>query len=293
MNRGGQSGQWRSERAERRFRSLEDELWHELVPCPPATRDLATRFGTTRTYHWPGAGEPVVLLHGMGGTSLMWAAVVGDLGGRDVYAVDTMGDVGRSVPSLAFGDCDDVAAWLDETLAGLGLARAHLGGSSYGAWMGMNLVLRRPGRVCSLALLDPAGMAPISRRFFTWGACVLGASLMPAPVRRRAAVRLRMPLLEDRRMMRMGLWPQINHPFRLPIQVLSDDDLRHLTVPVLLLIGERSEIYDGREVLARAEATMPDVDAMIIAGVGHTLPVDPRADAGRRIDEFLTRIVRR
>jgi pimeloyl-ACP methyl ester carboxylesterase len=279
---------WRSERAELRYRALEEALWRELVSSPPLARDVDTKFGTTRAYQWPGSGDPVVLLHGMGGTSLMWAAFVEDLTAHDVYAVDTMGDAGHSLPRVPFADTADVATWLDEALDGLGLRAAHLVGSSYGAWMSMNLVLQRPARVRSLSLLDPAGMAPISRRFFTWGAKVFAASAMPAPVRRRAAVRLRMPLLEDRRMMRMAISAQVGHPFRLPIDILSDADLARLSVPTLLLIGEQSEIYDARAVRARAEAAMPCVDAVVIPGVGHTLPIDPLAEAGRRVADFLT-----
>jgi pimeloyl-ACP methyl ester carboxylesterase len=281
---------WHSERAQQHFRTLEAMLWHERFPTPPAAQDVATRFGSTRAYHWPGSSDPVVLLHGMGGTSLMWAAAVGDLAAWDVYALDTMGDVGRSVPRAPFTDTADVAAWLDEAFEGLRIDSAHLVGSSYGAWMAMNLALRRPARVRSLSLLDPAGLAPISRRFFTWGAKVFLASALPAPARRRAALRLRMPLLEDRRMMRMAFSAQLHHPFRLPIEILADDDLSRIRVPSLLLIGERSEIYDhADEVVARATAMIPDVEVVMIPEVGHTLPIDPRANAGRRVAEFLSR----
>jgi pimeloyl-ACP methyl ester carboxylesterase len=289
MNEGAHRGGWRSERGEQRFRALEDELWHERFPTPPAASDVETRYGTTRAYHWPGPGDPVVLLHGMGGTSLMWAAFVADLADYDVYALDTMGDTGRSVPRVPLAETTDVARWLGEALDGLALTEPNLVGSSYGAWMAMNLVIQRPGTVRSIALLDPAGLAPISRRFFTWGARVFAASVLPAPVRRRAARRLRMPLLEDRRAMRMVLGAQVHHPFRLPMALLSDDDLRRVTVPTLLLIGARSEIYEPRSIRERAEAVMPDVDAVIVPDVGHTLPLDPRADAGRRVAEFLSR----
>src|SRR4051794_13612703 len=95
-------GRWRSEKAEARFRAVEDELWRGAVPGPPAALAIHTTAGPTRVYHWAGAGDPLVLLHGMGGTSIMWHGFVDDLRGRDVYAVDTMGDAGRSVHRVAF-----------------------------------------------------------------------------------------------------------------------------------------------------------------------------------------------
>jgi pimeloyl-ACP methyl ester carboxylesterase len=300
MKRREYLGRWRSAKAEQRFRAVEDQLWKEAFPEPPDTVTVETHAGSTRVYHWPGTGEPTVLLHGMGGTSIMWWVLLSELAeltegdgrdGRPVYAIDTMGDVGRSVHRLAFHDAADMARWLDETLAGLGLERAHLVGSSYGGWLALNLARRAPGRVLSISLVDPAGMAKINYRFYAWGAKVFIASLMPEPVRRRAAVRFRMPGLEDKRVMRMVLGGQINHPFRLPSDILlSDDDLRAITAPTLLLMGGESEIYRPEEVLARARATMPNLEAAVIPDVGHAMPIDPNAGVARRVDDFLSRL---
>jgi pimeloyl-ACP methyl ester carboxylesterase len=266
---------------------VEDDLWHDYFSARPAALDIETQAGTTRVYHWPGGGEPVILLHGMGGSSVMWGQFIDDLDGRSVYAIDTMGDAGRSVHKVAFSDVADVARWLEQTLAGLGIERAHLVGNSYGAWLALNLARTAHGRILSISLLDPAGMAKISYRFFTWGAKIFLAALMPGPIRRWAAVRLRMPLLEDKRILRMALRGQLNHPFRLPIDLLSDHDLRAITVPTLLLIGEKSEIYRAPEVLARARDTIANLDAAIIPDVGHALPIDPKAEAGKRVSKFL------
>src|SRR5438874_2325367 len=123
-------GRWRNAKAEHRFRAVEDELWRERFAQPPRALDVETNAGTTRVYHWPGVGVPIVLLHGMGGTSLMWAEFVDDLEGQSIYAIDTMGDAGRSVHRVAFRGVVDVARWLDETLAGLELNEAHLVGNS-------------------------------------------------------------------------------------------------------------------------------------------------------------------
>lgn len=284
-------GRWRNEASERRFRAVEDQLWRERWPQPPVMLDVDTTWGLTRVYRWEGEGAPIVLLHGMGGTSVMWSVLVDGLAPRPVYAVDTLGDVGRSVQRAAFDGPGDVAAWVDQTVAGLGLDAAHLVGNSYGGWLALNAALRAPARVLSISLLDPAGMAPISYRFFVWGAQVFLAAFMPAPIRRLAARRLGMPLLEDKRIMRMAFGGQVNHPFRLPLEILSDADLRRVEVPTLLLVGEKSEIYRGAEVVERARQHMPNVTASLIAGVGHALPVDPKAEAPARVKDFLDRWV--
>src|SRR5687767_4927758 len=92
---------WRSVEAERLFRSIEDELIAERWPDGVDAVDVDTTFGTSHVYRWldgsPSAGVPIVFLHGMGGTGATWAAYVERLADHDVYALDTIGDVGRSV----------------------------------------------------------------------------------------------------------------------------------------------------------------------------------------------------
>src|SRR4051812_4892633 len=100
------AGGWRSADAERRFRSLEGELLSELADHPPTSFDVATTFGAAHAYHWPGRGEPVVMLHGATGTSLMWVPYADALFGRDIYAIDTIGDVGRSRCDTRPNDAD-------------------------------------------------------------------------------------------------------------------------------------------------------------------------------------------
>ena len=76
-------------------------------------------FGTTRAYHWRGDGDdaggdgdgvPIVLLHGAGTSSLMWAYLLACLVGSSVYALDTIGDPGASVQRAPIRDRDELAA---------------------------------------------------------------------------------------------------------------------------------------------------------------------------------------
>lgn len=79
----------------------------------PKAIDVATRFGATRAYRWVGAGTPVVFHHGMTDTSVRWILYAEALDGLDVYAIDIMGDVGRSEPDIGFTTADDYPTWLD------------------------------------------------------------------------------------------------------------------------------------------------------------------------------------
>src|SRR5690349_10526142 len=65
-------GRWRSEDAKERFHATEQAIWDDRGHPQPERLDIQTWAGTTRVYRWGGEGEPIVLLHGMGGTGLSW-----------------------------------------------------------------------------------------------------------------------------------------------------------------------------------------------------------------------------
>ncbi|HET8619180.1 MAG TPA: alpha/beta hydrolase [Acidimicrobiales bacterium] len=285
-------GEWNSPGAEARFRALEDELWEEAAdrwPAPSEALDIPTRFGTSRAYRWDGGGDPVLLLHGATGTSLSWAPYAGALAGRIAYALDTIGDVGRSRQTVPVRGPGDLVTWLDETLAGLALDTVHVAGTSYGGFLGLLLAAHRPERVASLTLLDPGGIERLHlARFLAWGTACLFASRLPDRPRRAAGRALRMPALDDRRLLGMTLHGQRHHRVRLlPPGPLADDDLRSVAAPVLLMVGAQSEVHDVRAMVDRATALLPDVDAEIVPGAGHALPLSHADHCAARLVAFV------
>jgi pimeloyl-ACP methyl ester carboxylesterase len=286
-------GRWKSAAKQQQFRAAEDVFWRERWPDPPQTFDIATHLGTTRAYRWPGdvTRPPVVFLHGAGSTALAWSDYVTRIDGRVAIAIDTIGDLGRSEQEVAVADAADYATWLEETLAGLDVERAHLVGMSYGGFLALNQAARFPKRVASLTLLDPAGLAPIKLGpFIAWGMSVMAASRLPASLRTRAAGRLRMPVLDDERLMRMlrmsafGFTANLVRP-----DPLTDEQLRSITAPVLLFVAAYSEAFSPTEAARRAETSMPDVEVDIVADAGHALPLSHTDHVLDRMDDFLAR----
>ena len=216
---------------------------------------------------------PVVLLHGTGGVGLAWAPYAAGRGDRAVYAVDTIGDVGRSRSRCPVTGPDDLAEWLDQTLAGLGLDRVHLCGTSYGGFLALNLAARRPERVCSLFLIEPAGIAPVRiLRFMVWGLSSMVASLLPGFLRRPAARRLRMPALEDQRLIRLAFYAARHHRTRLlRPEPLSDDLLDSIDRPVTMILGAKSEVMRTEQVRARAEQHLRRLSVEVVPDAGHAV----------------------
>lgn len=276
---------WTSPEAEAEFRRRSDALAAAVAAERsfemPAPVDVPTRLGPTRVDRWPGegpgegVGEPVVLLHGTTATSLSWVEYAQHRRGRAYYAVDTIGDVGHSRQEVAVTEPRDLADWLAEALDGLGLDRPHLAGVSYGGFLALNLAAHHPTRVRTLTLFEPAGIERVRMaRFMAWGMASMGAAFLPTPLRMRAARRLRMPVLEDPRIIRVVAYGQRHHRARLlRPEPLTDDQLAGIAQPVLAVLGERSEVFPTAAVRARLQGHLPDVALHTVAGAGHGLVV--------------------
>jgi pimeloyl-ACP methyl ester carboxylesterase len=70
---------------------------------------------------------------------------------------------------------------------------------------------------------------------------------------------------------------------------LSDDDLRALYVPVLLLIGADEVLYDASTALARARRLIPDLEGNLIPRCRHDMCFSQHRVVDARVLDFLKR----
>jgi hypothetical protein len=92
-------------------------------------------------------------------------------------------------------------------------------------------------------LLDPAGLAAMDRRFWWWFYIRGLAALAPRPLRRRLAAWLGEPTPAENEII-AAMWAGIR-TYRMEPKfpdVLTDDELRRIRVPALLLTGWRSAL---------------------------------------------------
>ena len=265
-------------------------------PVPYEERDLPGRFGTT---HVVVCGRkdapPVVLLHGYTATATMWSPNILEWS-RDhrVYAIDVMGQPGKSLPGEPIRDGSDYVAWLTATLDALGIDRTALVGMSYGGWLALAYAVAAPARVRALVLLSPGGFLPI-----TWQFRVRGMLMMLLPT--RLTVRWFMhwagfgevPGEPDAGLVLDLMYLGMKH-FRMPpatlrvaADPLPDESLRRLCAPVLLLIGENEVLYDPSAAVDRARRCIPDVDAELVANCSHDMCASQSRIVNARVHEFL------
>jgi pimeloyl-ACP methyl ester carboxylesterase len=261
-------GSWVSEAAREKFMAAYERVF-ALWPQPVEGFDIETATATTRVHAYrPHAdGAPIVLLTGAGGNAAAWFPHVAALAqDGPVYGIDMPGDANPSVPRALMAPPASCAAWLDELLGKLSDRPAHLVGFSYGGWIAMNQAIRAPGRVASITLLDPAGLTKLDARFWWWMSISGLATLTPMPLRRHLARWLDSPAMLQPGLMTL-MWAAIRG-YRMEPKfpgVLTDDELRAIDVPALLITGARSAMLTPAEARARG-SLMPDAEVAVVPG---------------------------
>ena len=262
----GEPGSWVSDAAREKFMAACERAF-ALWPQPCEEFDIETAAATTRVHAYrphPG-GDPVVLLSAFNAAS--WyphVAALAELG--PVYGIDMPGDANPSVPHALMTPPENCAAWLDELLGKLSDRPARLVGFSYGGWIAMNQAIRAPGRVASITLLDPAGLTKLDARFWWWLSISGLATLTPMPLRRRLARWLDSPAMTQQELMQL-MWAGTRGYHAEPKfpAILTDDQLRAITVPALLITGARSALLTPKEARDRG-SLMPHAQVAVVPG---------------------------
>ncbi|GIH97077.1 alpha/beta fold hydrolase [Planobispora siamensis] len=259
-----------------------EQVYRRLLkewPVPGEQLLVPTREGETFVLACgPQQAPPVVLLHGSGANTAMWAAQAQAWSPHlRLYAVDIIGEPGLSAPSRPATGSEAYALWLDDVLAGLGLEKTSIVGVSLGGWIALDYAVRRPGRVERLALLCPAG---IGRQ--KWGVVLLALLLMPFGRRgRRLVMRKALGVsgsdaAQSARERAFGEYVMLIHrsfrPRREKLPVFGDAALRGITAPMLVIVGGRDGLLDSHQTRRRLErAAPPRVSVRLLPEAGHLL----------------------
>ena len=140
---------YRSRRSRKRIIETYDRLLARWG-CDTRETDIGTFYGTT---HVVSCGQddapPLILFHGVGDDSaLMWIYNASELSRRfHLFAVDTLGGPGKSVPGTRYDRTFDDIRWIDEVLDGLGIGQAFFAGVSHGGYLVQAYASARPERV--------------------------------------------------------------------------------------------------------------------------------------------------
>lgn len=250
-----------------------------------------------------GAGEPLVLIHGIGHRRQAWYPVFERLSERyDVIAVDLAG-FGESPPyprGVPY-DMDNACHNLEQNFAEWGIERPHVVGNSLGGAIALELASR--GLVSSVTALSPAGFF---RRFDAVRALVLLGLLRLTSKAPDRVLRTLARSSFGRRLIGCTLY---SHPERHDFDTTYGDALalkrctafedvarrgiryqfdRPVSVATTVAWGTRDLILPfGQAAVARAR--FPDATHVTLDGAGHVPMVDAPEDIIELIDATVVR----
>lgn len=259
------------------------------LSIPHESRYIATRHGFTHVIVSGTIGKPPVLLwHGMNVNLTMWCELMNLLAPDfHLFAVDTIGNQGRSAPNRPDKRSMAHSEWALDVLDGLELPRAHCIGFSQGGWLIFRLAEVAAERIQSAALLSCAGLVPVDYRLL----------LRMAP-----ALLYRSPEARARAMIRFTSAPN-HHPtpyevrvfmnmqnYRIEgrVPVLRDAQIRCLECPACLVMGAQDHTFDPWRAIDRFQRLLPQGEAVLFDGLSHGLEED-RPRVHTHVRAFLTR----
>lgn len=239
----------------------------------------------------PADGQPVVLVHGLGGRAEDWRALAPYFAraGYHVYMPDLIG-YGRSAQPAGFSySIRDEAATVAGFLDSVGLKRVDLGGWSMGGWIVQVVAAHHPERIERLMLFDSAGLYERPRwstNLFTPSTPAqlnqLDALLTPHPPRIPGFV-----ATDILRVSRESGWVVTRAMGQmLTGRDVTDNMLPNLRMPVLILWGADDRIIPVDQA-EKIHKLIPQSQLDVFPGCGHLAPLQCTSAMGPKVIRFL------
>ncbi len=247
---------------------------------------------TINTRYWAegNRGQPVILIHGIGGYVENWLPCLSALSERyRTYALDIVG-MGRSdKPPNASYSISSMAQFVKDFMDTLRIERAHVAGHSMGSAIALQLALRFPKMVDKLALINSAGLGRGMGLTLYLAKLPLLGKLFTRPSRVASRLLLKM-MVYDRKVItdkisdeyyQMAFLPGNQHCF---LKILRENanifgqsekvygpnvrGLSTLTKPVLLVTGTNDRVMPPAHVRAAARL-LPNARLHVFEKCGH------------------------
>jgi pimeloyl-ACP methyl ester carboxylesterase len=283
---------FRSPEGKARYLETYDAVLREW-PVSYDELDVATRLGSTHVIAGgPVAAPPLLLLPSLAASALFWLPNVAALSAHfRTYAVDTIGQTGKSAPTKRIRSRREMADWLNDLMDGLGISRASIVGSSYGGFLALNQAILAPARIDRIVLIGPAAS------FVGFGWKFYYALFVKGPMRRlirRWRPRPNRSLPSGMKLEPTGWGKLMATTMRVSARpnlakavVFGKRDLKAVRAPVLLLIGEKEILYKPQETIDLAKSRLPGLQGAVIAGAGHLASQSCPGAVNQHILDFL------
>ncbi|MEN2400917.1 alpha/beta hydrolase [Flavobacterium sp. MC2016-06] len=264
----------------------------KLWDIPYTEEDIPTSFGIAHVViTGPKNGKDLVLLHGMDASSTMWYPNIKVLAkNHRIYAIDFLMEPGKSTLKAKPLSSEEIVIWYNEIFNHYKLKNFDIIGASRGGWIATLLATQKGNSIDKIVLLSPAQtfkfidkvgkttsalmlkLFPSEKKF---GKTLKTFSTHPekiSPIYKRQFYLANKYAKSNSSMLKM-------HPF-------SDDELKSIQNPVLVLIGDQ-DVINSDESLTRAQKYLVNSKTKTIKDAGHFLSIDQYKIVNDAMIDFL------
>jgi pimeloyl-ACP methyl ester carboxylesterase len=186
-----------------------------------------------------------------------------------VYALDIPGEPGKSEERQYSLKCPVYSEWLNEVMQKLQLSKASLVGISLGAWLAISFSVKYPQNVEKLVLMCPSGIGPQRISFM-----IRAIPLMLMGDKGFNKISRIVNGDDDIPKEALEYTKLIARNFNLrtePVPIFTEQELKRLTMPVLLFAGKKDVLLQSEKTIKRLEASVPAAVTNLLPNHGHVL----------------------
>lgn len=264
----------------------------KLWKVPYKEEYVATRYGKAHVIvSGPKEGKPLLLLHGMDASSTMWFPNSAAFSkNHRVYAIDFLLEAGKSEFKENSLTTDEIVNWYTEIFDHYKFKNFDIIGASRGGWIATLLAIQKNSEIGKLVLLSPAQtFEGVDQKGKASSALFLKIFPNKKKFKKTLDAFSYYPQKIDptykKQFYLANKYSKSNTSF-LKMQAFSDDALKKITIPVLVLIGDHDVINSDKSLL-RAKEFLSISKTQTIKNSGHFLSMDQSKEVNGIIVDFL------
>jgi pimeloyl-ACP methyl ester carboxylesterase len=276
----------------------------ESVEVTLQSQYVETRFGRTHMLVCGEEDAPALfLLPGVAGCAPLWRRQFDAFSKHfRVYALDVIGQPGRSEANTLSILNDDLVVWVKDVMDELNIEKAHFAGNSVGGWIAMRMGIEAPERVNKVVMLGPTGLTRAKLPVKIWVSKVLSkkkdANALEDDLTAKSVASPSAPAVKgtfgtfDRQLARLMALCTRHYRVDRSLDVYNEKTgkihigrglrvlgkfflaekksyLRQFEVPGLLVFGEHEMFFNPHKVARNAERVMPGLETTVVDAAGH------------------------
>ncbi|OBQ54691.1 alpha/beta hydrolase [Tamlana sp. s12] len=264
----------------------------QLWDIPYSEEDIQTKYGKAHVIiSGKENNKALVLLHGMDASSTMWYPNIKALSKTHrIYAIDFLMEPGKSTLTTEALSKEEIVDWYQSIFSHYQLKNFDIVAASRGGWMATLLATQENNSIDKIALLSPA-------QTFEY---------VDAPAKTSKALFLKLFPSKNQFKKTLDVFSKypnkINSVYKnqfylankyaksntslLQMQPFSEDELKSISNPVLVLIGDQ-DVINSEEALEKAKDNLENSTTRVIKDAGHFLSIDQSEIVNKTITEFL------